>query len=118
MSAPAVVGTQRASALPFGSARLAALMVFRLAPHGFRNADLKAHLGPLLGVDPALMTQGRMSYDLRRLRLHRLIERIPRSHRYRVTDHGLAVAVFLTRAHARIFRRGLADLTKPRPART
>jgi hypothetical protein len=119
VAAPAVVGTQRASALPFDSTRtqalLAALVVFRLSPHGFRNADLRAHLAPLLGIDPALMTQGRMSYDLRRLRLHGLIERIPGSHRYRVTDHGLAIAVFLTRAHARFFRHGLADLTDPDP---
>ena len=39
------------------------------------------------GVAPAL-TPGRMTYDLRRLRLHGLIERIPGTHRYRLTDHG------------------------------
>jgi hypothetical protein len=118
-TAPAVVGTQRASALPFGSPRtqalLTALLVFRLTPHGFRNADLRAHLTPLLGIDPALMTQGRMSYDLRRLRLHGLIERVPGSHRYRVTNHGLAVAMYLTRAHSRFLRHGLADVTDPDP---
>ena len=46
-----------APALPFDSARtqalLAALVVFRLLPHGFRNRDLRAHLAPLLGLDPA-----------------------------------------------------------------
>jgi hypothetical protein len=56
------------------------------------------------------MTQGRMSYDLRRLRLHGLIERLPGTHRYTVTDHGLGIAIFLTRAHARLIRHGLADL--------
>nr|NIP19096.1 hypothetical protein [Xanthomonadales bacterium]NIX13882.1 hypothetical protein [Xanthomonadales bacterium] len=34
---------------------------------------------------------GKMSYDLRRLRLHGLIERIEKTHRYRVTKKGLAV---------------------------
>jgi hypothetical protein len=29
-----------------------------------------------------------MTYHLRRLRLHGLIERLPKSHRYRVTDQG------------------------------
>jgi hypothetical protein len=114
LASPAVVGGQRASALPFDSARtqalLAVLVVFRLLPDGFRNRDLRAHLAPLLGIDPALMTQGRMSYDLRRLRLHGLIERIPGSHRYRVTDHGLRIAVFLTRVHTRLVRPGLAQL--------
>ena len=32
---------------------------------------------PLLGLAPSAMTPGRMPYDLRRLRLHGLIERIP-----------------------------------------
>lgn len=45
------------------------------------------------------MTQGPMSYHLRRLRLHgliELIERIQHTHRYLVTDFGLAAAAFLT----------------------
>ena len=122
---PVVVGTQRASALPFDSARtqalLSALVVFRLLPHGFRNADLRAHLAPLLGLTPADMTQGRMSYDLRRLRLHGLIERIPGTHRYTVTDRGLRTAIFLTRVHTRLIRPGLAesvdDHSPPTPLR-
>lgn len=50
---PVVVGSQRASALPFDSTRtqalLTALIVFRLLPHGFRNSDLRTHLASLLG---------------------------------------------------------------------
>jgi hypothetical protein len=110
---PITVGSQRASALPFDAVRtqalLSALVVFRLLPHGFRNADLRAHLAPLLGLTPADMTPGRMSYDLRRLRLHTLIERIPGTHRYTVTDHGFKIAIFLTRTHQRLVRPGLAE---------
>ncbi|HSH61101.1 MAG TPA: hypothetical protein VK988_15970 [Acidimicrobiales bacterium] len=61
------------------------------------------------------MTQGKMSYHLRRLRLHGLIERIPHTHRYVVTDFGLAAAVFLSRAHSRFLGEGLADLVGPDP---
>ncbi len=111
---PIVVNQQRASALPFDSVRtqalLSALVVFRLLPHGFRNADLRALLAPLLGIDPSLMTQGRMSYDLRRLRLHGLIQRLPGTHRYTVTTRGFQLAVFLTRVHNRLIRQGLADI--------
>lgn len=114
VATPVEAGSQRASALPFDSARtqalLGALVVFRLLPNGFRNRDLRGYLAPLLGIDPALMTQGRMSYDLRRLRLHGLIERVPGSHRYQVTDHGLRIATFLTRVHNRLVRPGLAAL--------
>ena len=75
---------------------------------GFANADLRLLVAALLDQDPATCTPGRMTYDLRRLRLHGLIQRQPHSHRYRVTDEGLRVALFLTRGHARFFRTGLA----------
>ncbi|MDN5918247.1 MAG: hypothetical protein L0I76_24640, partial [Pseudonocardia sp.] len=68
---------------------LQALLTFRLLPNGFLNRDLRALLAELLGRRPDQITAGQISYDLRRLRAHGLITRIPRSHRYRVTDTGL-----------------------------
>jgi hypothetical protein len=116
---PVVVDGQRAPALRFDhpttQALLAALVVLRLLPPGFANRDLRDHLAPLLGKQPSAMTQGMMSYHLRRLRLHGLIERIPHTHRYCVTDFGLAAAVFLTRAHARFTGTGLDHLVGPDP---
>ena len=56
-----------------------------------------------------------MTYDLRRLRLHGLIARIPGTHRYRVTPEGLRTALFFTRVYARILRPGLARLTPAAP---
>jgi hypothetical protein len=50
-----------------------------------------------------------MTYQLGRLRLHGLIERVPRTHRYQVTARGLRIALFFTRVHARLFRPGLAE---------
>jgi hypothetical protein len=58
-------------------ALLPALAIFRLHPNGFTNAELKTHLAPLHGLAPDQITPGRMSHELRRLRLHGLIERIP-----------------------------------------
>jgi hypothetical protein len=51
-----------------------------------------------------------MTYHLRRLRLHKLIERIPKSHRYRVTDQGWRTILFCTRCYNRVLRPGLAQL--------
>lgn len=111
---PLCVENQRVSALRFDDARvqqlLSALVVFRLQPNGFTNRDLREHLAGLLGLEPGHITPGRMTYDLRRLRLHELIERIPRTHRYRVTDFGLRTALFFTRAYARIIRDGLTHV--------
>jgi len=55
-----------------------------------------------------------MSYDLRRLSRHGLIERIPKTFRYRLTDMGLRVALFFTKVHARILRPGFSQLFDPR----
>jgi hypothetical protein len=52
-----------------------------------------------------------MTYNLRRLRLHGLIERLPATHRYQLTDHGLRTAMFYTRVYHRILRPGLALLS-------
>ena len=109
----------RTAAMPIISPRvqalLSALCVFRLLPNGFTNRDLRTHLTGLLGADPSTWPAGRGTYDLRRLRLHGLIERIPRTHRYQITDTGLRDALFLTRVHDRVIRTGAAQLTDPDP---
>src|SRR6202048_5090608 len=64
------------------------LIPFRLLPNGFRCADLRHHLAVLSGCDPQSISQGAITYQLRRLRLHGLIERVPDSFRYRVTEFG------------------------------
>jgi hypothetical protein len=116
---PLRVDDQRVSALrlddPRARALLAALLVSRQLPRGFSNRDLRHHIAPLLGLTPEQYNQGKMSYDLRRLRLHGLIQRVPRSHHYRVTDLGSRVAVFLTRAYNRLLQPGLADLPADTP---
>lgn len=98
---------------PRAQALLSALCVFRLLPRGFTNRDLRAHLAPQLGLPPENMTSGQITYDLRRLRTHQLIERIPHTHRYQVTDLGLRHALFLTRVHTRLLRTGLAEIHGP-----
>ena len=49
-----------------------------------------------------------MTYDLRRLRRHGLIQRISRTNRYALTPDGLRVAVFYTKLHNRLLRPLLA----------
>jgi hypothetical protein len=52
---------------------------------------------------------------LRRLRLHGLLQRIPNTHRYQVTDFGWRVAFFFTRTYARLLRPGLAAIVPQAP---
>jgi len=115
---PAEVDGQRASALPFGQPRvqalLAVLVLFCLQPEGFRNRQLRPLLAQWLGLAESQLTPGRMSYDLRRLRLHGLIERISHTQRYRLTPFGLKTALFYSRTYQRLLRRGLSELHDPR----
>jgi hypothetical protein len=111
LNLPRIIQQQRASALRFADPMVQsiwnALLVFDLLPTGFSNRQLRSNLAVLLGQSEDQFTQGRMSYQLRRLRLHGLIERIPKTHRYRLTSFGFRVAVFYTRTYARILRPGL-----------
>jgi hypothetical protein len=111
LNRPCIVNGQRASALRFADPMVQAiwnaLLVFDLLPTGFSNRDLRSNLAALRGQPVDDFTQGRMTYQLRRLRLHGLIERIPKTHRYRLTSFGFRVAVFCTRTYSRILRPGL-----------
>ena len=109
---PVAAGRQRASGLRFADPRahalLHAIILFRQLAQGFRAADLRQHLAALSGNDPVSISPGAVTYQLRRLRLHGLIERVPNSFRYRVTDLGLRVALFFTRTYNRLLRPALA----------
>jgi len=102
---PQTISGQRVAALRFTDRRVhalsCALLAFRLLPCGFANHELRALLAPLLGLNPHHFTQGQMTYHLRRLRLHGLIERIPDTHRYQVTEFGWRVAFFSTHLRGR-----------------
>ena len=107
---------QRTGALRFGDPRATALagalcpMVHAVA--GFSNKSLRGLVAGLLGHD---YSSGQMTYDLRRLRLHGLIERLPRSNRYILTPEGIRVAVFYNKLHNRLLRPLLAADQPPAP---
>ena len=109
---PVEVGRQRASGLRFADPRVHslwhAIILFRQLAEGFRAADLRRHLAALSGRDAEAISQGAITYQLRRLRLHGFIERLPHSFRYRVTAFGFRAALFFTRLYNRLLRPGLA----------
>jgi len=84
---------------------------FLLVQGTVTHKDLREHLAPLLGFKPSQIGPGRITYDLRRLRLHGLIERIPGTHRYRITVKGLRTALFYTGLYNRSLRTGLAIIS-------
>jgi hypothetical protein len=104
--------------LKLGQARshalLSALLTFRTHLDGFTNRDLRQLTGQLRGLNPGTITAGQTTYDLRRLKSHGLIERVPHSHRYRVTATGLRAAMLLTRVHDRLLPTILAYQAAPK----
>ncbi|HEV7403493.1 MAG TPA: hypothetical protein VGO11_11220 [Chthoniobacteraceae bacterium] len=114
LQTPVEVAGQHASALRFGDARvqalLSVLLLFCLQPEGFRNRQLRPLLAQALGLPEEQLKPGRLSYELRRLRLHGLIERVAKSHRYRLTKEGLRTTLFYARVHQRLLRPGLSIL--------
>lgn len=107
---------QRVAALRFGDPRSmalwSALTLMCHLPYGFSNATLRHHVEALLGPDVSYQAN-QMSYDLRRLRRKCLIERVKKTHRYRLTALGLRAASFFSKLQQRILKPAAAALAPP-----
>jgi hypothetical protein len=104
---------QRTGAFRFGDQRAMALAgslcLIVHAVTGFTNKSLRGQVAGLLGSD---YSSSQMSYDLRRLRLHGLIERTPGTNYYHPTPQGIPVAVFYTKLQSRLLQ-PLLDAHQP-----
>jgi hypothetical protein len=100
---PYVREGQRTGALRFGDPRAmalaGALCLMIHAVTGFTNKSLRGLVAGLLGAD---YSANQMSYDLRRLKLHGLIERLAHTNTYGLTPDGIRVAVFYTKLQRRL----------------
>ena len=92
-------------------ALLACLCCFQHLFAGLTNRSLRELIA---GLIPGY-TARQMTYDLRRLRRKRFIQRIPRTHRYELTSEGRRLAVFLTKTYTRIVNPTLAELDPALP---
>jgi hypothetical protein len=110
---------QRAPALRWGDPRtmavLSAASGFVFTPKGFTNAELRERVGALYDTAPSGYTTQRMTYDLRRLRLKDMIQRVPKSHRYVFTPTGRRATLFLTKSYTRVVRPTLDRLEPQLP---
>lgn len=106
-----------APALQFGDRRvmavLAAAVGFCHLVDGFNNRQLVKRTSALLD---APYTSRQATYDLRRLKRKGLICRLPRTHRYQLTQSGRRVAVLFHKAYQRVLTPGFALLDSCLPA--
>jgi DNA-binding HxlR family transcriptional regulator len=114
---PRIDSDRRTSALRFGDVRVQALLIvllwLRLLPTGFRNRELRQQVAGIVSRSEDKYTASQMTYDLRRLCDHGLIERVPRTHTYRLTDEGMRIALVLTRGMQHVIRPALATALDP-----
>lgn len=111
-------GGRRIPALRFGDPRVMALLgavvaAFGQLPLGFCNAELRRIVAALYSLTPEEYSSSRMTYDLGRLLGHGILERVPGTHRYRVTPFGLRAAAFCTKIHDRLLDPALARSFDP-----
>ena len=92
-------------------ALLACLCCFEHLFAGLTNRTLRELIA---GLIPGYSAR-QMTYDLRRLRRKRFIQRIPRTQRYELTSEGRRLAVFLTKTYTRIVNPSLAELDSALP---
>jgi len=115
---PTIRDGQRAPGLRFGDPRVMALLssiaAFAHVMGGLTNRTLREHMTARWSPD---YTTNQATYDLRRLRLKGLIERVEGTNTYRVTATGRTIATFLTKLAARLIIPALTDLdeTCPQP---
>ena len=109
----------RAPGLRFGDPRVVALFGaladFRWAATDIRSRPLRELVEHHLAVPYG---PRQMAYDLRRLIRKGLLERLPHTFRYRLTELGRRLILFSTKLYNRLVCRGLAELDPsqlPRP---
>jgi len=115
---PALIGCTSTATCPCVHALLQAITRFTVVPQGFQNRDLRPIVATLLGRDLSTYSRGAMTYDLRRLHLHGLIQHVLRTHRYQVTLDGWQVAGFYNTVYYHVLRPGWAVLAHPNKAAT
>ncbi len=69
----------------------------------FATADIYPHTIAALGVSPADYSLSSLRYDLSKLRAKHLVEKVPRSRRYRLTPEGYSICLVFLKLFERIY---------------
>ena len=116
---PSMIAATRVGGIDINHARMrttiAAVTALAVAPSGFTVADLAAKVHKITG-SPGY-TPRQAAYDLRKLRAKTLVDRIGRSHRYRVRPDAARVLVGLVALRDQVIAPVLAGVRSPRQGR-
>src|SRR6266851_2203540 len=85
------------------------------AGNTFTTTDLYPHTVQALGIPPADYSLGSLRYYLSKLRAKALVEKVPRSRRYRFTPQGYSICLVFLKLFERTYAPLTAGLLRPVP---
>jgi len=108
LAKPVVQGKTKVAGIKLESTRLMRLLelLIRGAGGHFRKwttAQLHAAVLEAYNLKPKAYTLNQLRYDIRKLRLHGLIERLPKSYSYAFTDKGTKLSILMVQLRKRIY---------------
>ena len=121
LAQPVLQGKTKVSGIKLEQKRILRLLeVLLQGASGHLKRWTTAHLHQTVweqcGLGPKDYTRNQIRYDLRKIRLHGLIERIPRTHAYRFTQKGQKLALLLIQLRKRIYGPIAFGIFRHRPA--
>lgn len=79
----------------------------------FKTVELYPHVWAALGVTPEQYSLASLRYDLSKLRAKHLVEKVPRSRRYRLLPEGYSICLVFLKLFERIYAPLTAGLLQP-----
>jgi len=121
LAKPVIQGHTKVAGIKLEHTRLMRLMELRLQKakgnlRTWTTVKLQRTLLDQFSLKPSDYTLTQLRYDLRKLRLHGLIERIPHTYRYRFHSHGLKQALLMVQLRRRIYGPLAFALLRHRPS--
>jgi hypothetical protein len=108
LAKPVVQGKTKVAGIKLENTRLMRLLELLMQGAGghlrkWTTAQLHAAVLDTYNVKPKDYTLTQLRYDVRKLRLHGLIERVPKSYAYRFTEKGTKLSILLVQLRKRIY---------------
>jgi hypothetical protein len=108
LAKPVLQGKTKVAGIKLENLRLMRLLETLLRGVGghFRRwttAQLHAAILDAYQINPRDYTLGQLRYDLRKLRVHGLVERVPKTHAYCFTDKGAKLSILLVQLRQRLY---------------
>ena len=120
LAQPVIEGKTKVAGIKLEQKRILRLLEVLLQGAGghfkrWTTAQLRDTVLDQCSLKPKDYTLNQIRYDLRKLRLHGLIERVPHSHAYRFTQKGYKLALLLIQLRKRIYGPVAFGILRHRP---